>query len=63
MMPSLNYVIHGCSSARTPSVVPLHWSLTLDEKINAVITHDRVIDGNMKTQMKIKLCVLADYSY
>ena len=48
MMPSVNYVIYGCSSARTPSGVSLYQSLTLEENVIAVITQDRVIDNNLK---------------
>ena len=64
MMPGVNYVIYGCSSARTTQGVSLyHYSLTLEENIAAVITQDRVIDDNLKSQIKNKLCVLADYSH
>ena len=52
MMPGVNYVIHGCSSARTTPGVSLHRSLTLEENIVAVITQDRVIDDNLKRQIK-----------
>ena len=52
MMPSVNYVIYGCSSVRTTPGVSLYWSLTLEENIVAVITQDRVIDGNLKRQIK-----------
>ena len=53
MMPGVNYVIYGCSSARTtPGVSLYHYSLTLEENIAAVITQDRVIDGNLKRQIK-----------
>ena len=53
MMPSVNYVIYGCSSARTTAGVSLYRScLTLEENIVAVITQDRVIDDNLKKQMK-----------
>ena len=38
MMPGVNYVIYGCSSARTTPGVSLYWSLTLEENILAVIT-------------------------
>ena len=44
MMPSINYVIYGCSSARTTPGVSLYRSLTLEEDIVAVITQDRVIE-------------------
>ena len=41
MMPGVNYVIHGCSSARTTPGVSLYQSyLTLEENIVAVITQD-----------------------
>ena len=59
MMPGVNYVIYGCSSARTTPGVSLYWSLKLKENIVAVITQDRVLDEKLKT----KLCVLVDYSY
>ena len=53
MMPGVNYVIYGCSSARTTPGVSLYWSLiTLEENIIAVITQDRVIDDNLKRQIK-----------
>ena len=51
-MAGLNYVIYGCSSARTTPRVSLYWSLTLEENIVAVITQDRVIDDNLKRQIK-----------
>ena len=52
MMPGVNYVIYGCSSARTTSGVSLYWSLTLEENIVVVSTQDRVIDDNLKRQIK-----------
>ena len=53
MMSGVNYVIYGCSSARTTPGVSLYRScLTLEEDIVAVITQDRVIDGNWKRQIK-----------
>ena len=53
MMPGVNYVIYGCSSARTTPGVSLYWScLTLEENIVAVITQDRMIDDNLKKQIK-----------
>ena len=63
MMACVNYVIYGCSSARTTPEVSLYRSFTLEENIIAVITQDRVIDDNLKRQIKVKLCVLLDYSY
>ena len=55
MMPGVNYVIYGCSSARTTPVVSLYQSLTLDENIVSVITQDRVIYDNLKKQIKSKI--------
>ena len=52
MMFGVNYVIYGCSSARLTPGVSLYWSLTLVENIVAVITQDRVIDDNLKRQIK-----------
>ena len=46
MMSGVNYVIYGCSTARTTLAVSLYQSLTLEENIVAVITQDRVIDDN-----------------
>ena len=46
MMSGVNYVIYGCSTARTTLAVSLHQSLTLEENNVAVITQDRVIDDN-----------------
>ena len=62
MMPGVNYVIYGCSSARTTPGVSLYQSLTLEENIIAVVTQDRVIDDR-KSKLKTKVCVLVDYSY
>ena len=53
MMPGVNYVIYGCSSARTTPGVSLYRSyLTLEENIVAVVTQDMVIDENLKRQIK-----------
>ena len=52
MMPGVNYAIYGCSYARTTSWVSLYRSLTLKENLVAVITQNRVIDGNLKRQIK-----------
>ena len=51
MMRGVNYVIYACFSARS-TAVSLHWSFTLEENIIAVISQDRVIDGNLKRQIK-----------
>ena len=40
MMPGVNYVIYGCSSARLTPRVSLYQSLTLEENIAPVITQD-----------------------
>ena len=52
MMPGVNYVIYGYSSVRTTPGVSLYRSLTLKENIVAVITQGRVIDYNLKRQIK-----------
>ena len=52
IIPGENYVIYGCSSARTTPAVSLYRRLTLEQNIVAVITQDRVIDGNLKKQIK-----------
>ena len=47
------YVIYHCSSARTtPEGVSLYQSLTFEENIVAIITQDRVMDDNLKRQIK-----------
>ena len=59
MMPGVNYVIHGCSSARTTPWVSLYWSLTMEKNIIAVITQDKVIDDNLKREIKnCTLCTI-----
>ena len=52
MMTGVNYVKYGCSSARTTPEVSLYRSLTLRKNINAVITQNRMIDDNLKRQIK-----------
>ena len=52
MMPGVNYLICGCSSARITPRVRLYRSLKLEENIVAVITQDRVIDNSLKRQIK-----------
>ena len=52
MMPRVNYLIYGCSPARTTPGESLYWSSTLEENIVAVITQDRVVDDNLKRQIK-----------
>ena len=51
MMVGVNYVIYGCCSARIIPGVSLYRSVTLEENIVAVI-QDRVIDDNLKKQIK-----------
>ena len=48
MMPGVNYVIYGCSSAKLTPGVSLYRSLKLEENIVAVITQDMVIDDNLE---------------
>ena len=52
MMHGVNYVIYGCFSVKTTPGVSLYRSLKLEENIVAVITQDRVIDNNLKRQIK-----------
>ena len=52
MMPGVNYVKYGCSSARTTPGVSLYRSLTPEENIVAVITQDWEIEDNLKRQIK-----------
>ena len=52
MMPGVNYVIYGCFSARTTPGISLYRSLTLEENIVAVIIQEKVIDDNLKRQIK-----------
>ena len=52
MMPGVDYVIHGCVSARTTPRVSLYRSLRLEENIIAVVNQDRVIDDNLERQIK-----------
>ena len=52
MMPGVNCVIYGCSFARATPGISLYRSLTLEENIVAVITQDRVIDGNLKSEIR-----------
>ena len=52
MMPGVNYVTYGCFSTRTIPGVSLYRSLTLEENIVAVMTQDKLIDDNLKKQIK-----------
>ena len=52
MMPGVNYVIYGCSSARTTPGVSLYWSLTLEENIVAVFSQGSVLHDNLKREIK-----------
>ena len=64
-MPTVNYVLYGCSSSRTtPGVIIIQELLTGEQNTVAVITQDRVIDDNLKRQIKsrtlytCRLCLL-----
>ena len=63
MILGVNYVIYGCSPAKITPGKSLYWSATLEENIVTVITQDRVVDINLKSQIKTKLCVFVGYSY
>ena len=63
MMSGVNYIICGCSSARATPGVSLYRSLTLEKNIVAAITQDRVIDDNLRRQIKNQTFVLVHYSY
>ena len=54
MMSGVNYVIYGCSSAKTTSEVSsLYRSfLTLEKNIIAAITQNREIGDNLERQIK-----------
>ena len=52
MMPGVNYVTYGCFSTRTIPGVSLYRSLTMEENIVAVITQGKMIDDNLKKQIK-----------
>ena len=55
MMPGVNCIIYGSFSDRTtPGVLllSLYRSLTLEKNIVVVITQDKVIDDNLKRQIK-----------
>ena len=52
MTPGVKYVIYDCSSARATPEVSLYQNLILEENIVAFITQDRVIDNNLKRQIK-----------
>ena len=53
MMLGVNYcIIFGCFSARTTPGVLLYQSLTSEENIVAIIIQDRVMDDNLKRQIK-----------
>ena len=53
MITGVNYVIYGCSSARATPVISLYRRcLKQEENVFAVITQDRVIQDNLKRQIK-----------
>ena len=59
MMPGVNDIIHGCSSARPTPGVSLYWSFTQEENIIAVITQNRMTDDNLKRHLKnLTLCTI-----
>ena len=59
MMSSVNYLIHGWSSARKIPGVSLYWSFTMDENAIAVIAQNRVIDDSLKRKIKNQtLCTI-----
>ena len=51
-MSGVKYVIYGFSSAGTTPGESLYQKLTPEEDIVAVNTQNRVIDDNLKRQMK-----------
>ena len=64
MINGVNYVIHGCYSARTTPEVTLFQNVTFKENTVAVITQNRVLKMTIwKGKLKTKLCVLVDCSY
>ena len=52
MTPAVNYAIYGCAYTRTTPGVSLYRSIKLEENIVAAITQDRMIDDNLKRQIK-----------
>ena len=60
-MPGVANVIYGCSCARTTGV-SLYWSFTLEKNIIAVINQDRVIEYNLKRQIKY-IYIYKTYTY
>ena len=67
MMPGVNYLIYGCSSARATPEVSLYRSLNTAEKYHCSYSSrqgvDRVIDEILKGKLKTELCVLVNCSY
>ena len=51
-MPGVNYVKYGCFSARIIPEISLYRSLTREENTVAVIVQDKVIEDNLKRQIK-----------
>ena len=54
MMHGVNCVIYSYFSARTNPGVSVQGGLTLEENIAAVITQGKVIDDNLKKQIKVR---------
>ena len=53
MMPNINYIIYGCCYARTaPGVSLTIQELMIGGEILAAISQDRIIDDNLKRQIK-----------
>ena len=52
ILPGMKYAIYLCSFLRTIPGVSLHRNLRWRKNTVAVITQDRVMDGNFKRQIK-----------
>ena len=52
MMPGVNCLIYGCFSVKATPGISLYRSLTLEENIVVVIIQDKMIDDNLKGQIK-----------
>ena len=52
MIAGVNYVIYDFSLVKTTPGISLYWSSTLEQNIVAVITQGRVIDDDLKRQIK-----------
>ena len=54
MIPGVNYVTYGCFSGKTTPGISLYRSLKLEVNIVAIIVQDKLIDDNLKRQIKIR---------